>query len=233
MPNGKSKTERGYTAISDHALIGNLRTAALVSIDGSIESYCVPNFDSPSVFARILDKDKGGHFSITPTIDFVTKQAYTPSSNVLQTKFLSDQGIVTVTDFLPRQNDAEAQKPLLFWLIRRVEVIRGKIPVRVECCPAFNYARSKHHTSIIPDDSIPDAPISPSAYQNSPEQPHMKALFHSDALTLDLRYVAESVGDYSEGAGGVRPPAVKLQTLDLSDKGHLGEGVFCDLDLEE
>jgi hypothetical protein len=62
--------------------IGNLRTAALISIDGSIESYCVPNFDSPSVFARILDKDKGGHFSITPTIPFTVKQNYLPSSNV-------------------------------------------------------------------------------------------------------------------------------------------------------
>ncbi|KAI5120459.1 hypothetical protein M0805_008506 [Coniferiporia weirii] len=121
IPDGKARTERGYIPISDHALIGNLRTAALVSIDGSIDSYCIPDFDSPSVFARILDKDKGGHFSITPSIDFVTKQAYMPSSNVLQTKFLSEQGIVMVTDFLPRQSDANTQKPLLFWLIRRIE----------------------------------------------------------------------------------------------------------------
>ncbi|KAG8798679.1 hypothetical protein FRC16_006765 [Serendipita sp. 398] len=68
--------------ISDHALIGNMSTAALVSLDGSIESYCVPYFDSPSVFARILDKDKGGHFSINPTNGFTPKQAYLPSSNV-------------------------------------------------------------------------------------------------------------------------------------------------------
>ncbi|TCD66045.1 hypothetical protein EIP91_001901 [Steccherinum ochraceum] len=92
------KGERGYIPISDHGLIGNLRTAALVSIDGSIESYCVPNFDSPSIFARILDKDKGGHFSITPTIPFTTKQSYLPSSNVLQTKFLNERGVATVTD---------------------------------------------------------------------------------------------------------------------------------------
>jgi GH15 family glucan-1,4-alpha-glucosidase len=74
---------RDYIAISDHALIGNLRTAALVSTDGSIESYCVPNFDSPSVFARILDKKKGGHFSISPKGPFTTKQNYLPSSNVV------------------------------------------------------------------------------------------------------------------------------------------------------
>ncbi|KAG8966390.1 hypothetical protein FRC03_012093 [Tulasnella sp. 419] len=74
-------TGRDYVDIQDHALIGNLHTAALVSIDGSIESYCVPNFDSPSVFARILDKNRGGHFSISPLIPFRPKQTYLPSSN--------------------------------------------------------------------------------------------------------------------------------------------------------
>lgn len=114
--------------IADHGLIGNLRTAALVSLDGSIESYCIPNFDSPSIFARILDKDKGGHFSITPTVPFGTKQNYLPSSNVLQTKFLNEQGVVCVTDFLPRQQETGSEKPLLFWLIRRIEVNSCSIP---------------------------------------------------------------------------------------------------------
>ncbi|KAG8707370.1 hypothetical protein FRC08_000527 [Ceratobasidium sp. 394] len=82
-----NREERGYVDIQDHALIGNMRTAALISIDGSVESYCVPHFDSPSVFARILDKDKGGHFSVKPTIDHSSKQAYLPSSNVLATKY--------------------------------------------------------------------------------------------------------------------------------------------------
>jgi hypothetical protein len=69
--------------IQDHALIGNLRTAAVVSIDASIESMCIPYFDSPSVFARILDADKGGHFSLNPTWQYKPKQAYAPNSNVL------------------------------------------------------------------------------------------------------------------------------------------------------
>ncbi|KAL5524214.1 hypothetical protein ACEPAF_9354 [Sanghuangporus sanghuang] len=229
---GSIMCERGYTSIADHALIGNLRTAALVSIEGSIESYCFPNFDSPSIFARILDKDKGGHFCITPTISFTTKQAYMPSSNVLQTKFLSDQGIVTVTDFLPRQSDPEAKKPPLFWLIRRVEVIRGVMPMRMECCPAFNYARSKHETTLIPDESIPDPGLTSSP--KSPESPgdklapspQMKALFRSEELSLDLRYVAE-------GHAEVLAPPVELELLDMSDKGHLGLGVCCDLNLAE
>ncbi|KAL5501916.1 hypothetical protein ACEPAH_9177 [Sanghuangporus vaninii] len=229
---GSIMCERGYTSIADHALIGNLRTAALVSIEGSIESYCVPNFDSPSIFARILDKDKGGHFCITPTIRFTTKQAYMPSSNVLQTKFLSDQGIATVTDFLPRQSDPEAKKSPLFWLIRRVEVIRGAMPMRMECCPAFNYARSKHETTLVPDESIPDpgltsSPKSPeSPGDKSAPLPQMKALFRSEELSLDLRYVAE-------GHAEVLAPPVELELLDLSEKGHLGLGVYCDLNLAE
>ncbi|KAJ6546621.1 glycoside hydrolase family 15 protein [Mycena sp. CBHHK59/15] len=202
------KSERDYIPISDHGLIGNLRTAALVSTDGSIESYCIPNFDSPSVFARILDKNKGGHFSITPTVPFSTKQNYLPSSNVLQTKFMNEQ------DFLPRQMvSAQAtKKPLLPWLIRRVEVIRGTFPLKMECAPAFNYARSKHTTTIVPATSPPST---------------TRALFESDALSLDLRYVPEST------MPNVLAPFIELVPLDLSKKGHLGLGVQATMELEE
>ncbi|KZT22860.1 glycoside hydrolase family 15 protein [Neolentinus lepideus HHB14362 ss-1] len=200
--------ERGYIPIADHALIGNLRTAALVSLDGSIESYCIPDFDSPSVFARILDANKGGHFSLTPTTPFTTKQAYLPSSNVLQTKFMNTRGVVAVTDFLPRTD------PILFWLVRRVEVIRGSLPLALTCAPAFNYARDAHTTQLVPDLS-------------SPAPGHLKALFRSPALDLDLRYVAESLAD------GIPEPAVHFELLDLSEKGHKGPAVAATLDLVE
>ncbi|VDB99396.1 unnamed protein product [Peniophora sp. CBMAI 1063] len=211
--------EREYIAISDHALIGNLRTAAMVSIDGSIESYCIPEFDSPSIFARILDKDKGGHFSITPAVAFTTKQNYLPSSNVLQTKFLNEEGVVSVTDFLPRNPASAAHKPLLHWLVRRVEVIRGRMPVRMECAPAFDYARATHETTIVPDDTIPQAEDGPT--------PHKKAIFKSKELTLDLRFVTESTID------SVACPAGDLRELDLLQRGHKGLAVCMDLDLEE
>uniref|UniRef100_A0A0W0F6D6 Glycoside hydrolase family 15 protein n=1 Tax=Moniliophthora roreri TaxID=221103 RepID=A0A0W0F6D6_MONRR len=208
-------TERDYIPIADHGLIGNLHTAALVSIDGSIESYCVPNFDSPSIFARILDKDKGGHFCITPTVPFSTKQNYLPSSNVLQTKFMNEMAVVSVTDFLPRQPKGlgSATKPLLHWLIRRVEVIRGGMPLMMECAPAFNYARSSHRTSIIDD--------------NSTLSPQKKALFESNELALDLRYVTDTSLD------NVSEPEISLQLLDLSARGHKGPGVYAKLDLSE
>ncbi|KXN85060.1 hypothetical protein AN958_11733 [Leucoagaricus sp. SymC.cos] len=200
--------ERGYLPLADHALIGNLRTAAVVSLDGSIESYCVPHFDSPSVFARILDRDKGGHFSIKPTIPYTSKQNYLPSSNVLQTRFMNDAGVVSVTDFLPRPLKASAtgsthEKPLLPWLIRRVECIRGALSVNVECAPAFNYARNPHVTSIVDDESVP-------------LKQQKKVLFEAADLTLDLRYVIERTMD------DVEEPIVLLTTLDLSSKGHKG-----------
>ncbi|KAJ7171267.1 glycoside hydrolase family 15 protein [Mycena filopes] len=210
MHQPKSAIDRDYIPISDHALIGNLHTAALVSTDGSIESYCIPNFDSPSVFARILDKNKGGHFSISPTVPFSTKQNYYPSSNVLQTKFMNERGVVSITDFLPRQptvSGAAPKKPLLPWLIRRVEVIRGTVPLRMECAPAFDYARAAHTTTLSPSGA---------------------ALFESPALTLDLRLVTESTMPAS-----VAPPTVQLTLLDLTEKGHLGPGVQTELELEE
>ncbi|KAG8751851.1 hypothetical protein FRC12_012234 [Ceratobasidium sp. 428] len=213
-----NREERGYVDIQDHALIGNMRTAALISIDGSVESYCVPHFDSPSVFARILDKDKGGHFSVKPTIDHSSKQAYLPSSNVLATKFLADEGVAQVTDFLPRQTNtgAAAGKPLLFWLIRRVEVIRGRVPIRMECCPAFDYARAAHETQFKPDDSQP------------PNTTHEKVVFRSRDLTLDLRYVVDTAPDLD-----ISKPEIKLRPLDLRDKGHKGVGIITDFELVE
>ncbi|KAF8621286.1 hypothetical protein AX15_007886 [Amanita polypyramis BW_CC] len=213
--------ERDYIPIADHGLIGNLRTAALISLDGSVESYCVPNFDSPSVFARILDKNKGGHFSITPTIPYSTKQNYLPSSNVLQTKFMNEQGVASVTDYLPRpiqpSNSSSEPTPLLPWLIRRVECIRGTVPLVMQCAPAFNYARSPHTTKIVDDDSIIPGPGGA----------QKKVVFESDGLTLDLRYVLENTMD------SVRPPQISIVPYDLSAKGHLGPAVESNMTLME
>lgn len=212
----------------------------------TVESYCVPHFDSPSVFARILDKDKGGHFSIQPTISCRSKQNYLPSSNVLQTKFMNEVGVVSVTgmsfcfsftklhsdaltDFLPRPLHpspfgASHPKPLLPWLIRRVECIRGALTVNVEVAPAFNYARNPHTTSIVDDDS---APSTAEKHQKAVEK-RQKAVFESADLTLDLRYVAEKTV-----AEAIEPPIVVLTTLDLSAKGHKGLAVQATISLVE
>ena len=114
------------------------------------------------------------------------------------------------------------------------------MPVRMECCPAFNYARDEHHTSIVNDDSIPEAslgsptsssPTIPSSEPNAWLAPQKKALFNSKSLSLDLRFVSE--GQEDDGIGPIKKPKVELQLLDLRKKGCLGKGVFCDLDLVE
>src|SRR5689334_8460577 len=90
-----------YTPIADHGVIGDLRSAALVAIDGTIDWYCCPRFDSPSVFASILDSDKGGFFKIAPVGECTTKQLYFPDTNVLITRFLSREGVAELHDFMP------------------------------------------------------------------------------------------------------------------------------------
>jgi GH15 family glucan-1,4-alpha-glucosidase len=133
----------GYRPIVDCGIIGNMHTVALVGMNGSIDWFCFPNFDSPSVFGAILDDQKGGYFKIAPTTNNVTfKQMYWPETNVLITRFLSADGVAEVIDFMPvgiHQARHEHSK-----LLRRVSVVRGSMPFRMECFPAFNYARDDH-----------------------------------------------------------------------------------------
>ena len=133
----------GYQPIENYGIIGNMRTVALVGMNGSIDWFCCPNFDSPSVFSAILDDKKGGHFAIAPTAEGVThKQIYWPETNVLVTRFLSPDGVAEVIDFMPvgihdKGHDHSE-------LIRRVNLVRGAMRFRMECFPAFNYARDEH-----------------------------------------------------------------------------------------
>lgn len=133
----------GQALISDHGLIGDLQTAALVSTDGSIDWFCTPRFDSPSVFAGILDATRGGVFRIAPEDDnVVVKQLYFPDSAVLITRFMSEAGVAEVADFMPidRPERATAQHRI----VRMVRGIRGEMRVRMECAPRFDYGRSAH-----------------------------------------------------------------------------------------
>lgn len=130
----------GYQPIENYGVIGDLNTVALVGLNGSIDYMCFPELDSPSVFAALLDKDKGGFFSIHPVLtDYRNKQMYLPDTNVLLTRFLSSEGVAEITDFMPVAENCEDNS-----LVRRVTCIRGKIKFVLHCCPRFNYARSEH-----------------------------------------------------------------------------------------
>jgi GH15 family glucan-1,4-alpha-glucosidase len=128
-----------YQPIENYGLIGNMRTAALVGMNGSIDWLCLPHFDSPSIFAAVLDDQKGGRFRISPAgDDFRNKQFYWPDTNILITRFLHADGIGEIEDYMPV--GAVGASP--DQLVRRVRVVRGKVSFHLECSPAFDYARA-------------------------------------------------------------------------------------------
>jgi GH15 family glucan-1,4-alpha-glucosidase len=138
-----------YQPIDDYGLIGDLHTVALVGVNGSIDWLCLPRFDSPSVFAAILDDAKGGRFRIAPANDddVSYKQFYWPATNVLVTRFLSEQGAAELIDFMPVGEIAG--KPHRCEVIRRISVLRGTMTFRMECRPAFNFARDPHEMVLV------------------------------------------------------------------------------------
>jgi len=136
-----------YQPIENYGVIGDTQTVALVGMNGSIDWFCFPRFDSPSVFAAILDDQKGGYFKIAPGTDVTNrKQLYWPETNVLITRFLSPDGVAETTDYMPIGSEMTA--PGSRQVARRVEMSRGSMAFRLECYPAFNYARDAHETRV-------------------------------------------------------------------------------------
>ncbi|MGD2216985.1 MAG: glycoside hydrolase family 15 protein [Gemmatimonadales bacterium] len=147
-----------YKPIEDYGVIGDMHTAAVVGQDGSIDWFCYPRFDSPSVFAAILDEKKGGHFKICPpdVANLTTKQYYWPDTNVLVTRFLSPDGVGQIVDYMPVGVPDGGRGSR--WLVRRVQIVRGSMAFAVECRPAFNYARDEHKLDITPEGACFRAP---------------------------------------------------------------------------
>lgn len=134
-----------FQAIEDYGVIGNMRSIALVSTSGSIDFLCYPDFDSPTIFAALLDPEKGGCFSIRPQLDCPrTKQLYLPESNILLTRFLSDHGVAELTDFMSIHSNDESPNEV----VRMVRVIKGSITFSLRCDPRFDYAHGCHSTTV-------------------------------------------------------------------------------------
>ncbi|HEY3807284.1 MAG TPA: glycoside hydrolase family 15 protein [Kofleriaceae bacterium] len=129
-----------YRRIEEHAIIGNLHTVALVAVDGTISFLCAPSFDSPSVFASLLDAERGGCFELAAELDGATHtQLYLPDTNVLLTRCLHDDGVAEISDFMPI---ADGGGPSV--VVRRVKAVRGDVPLAMRCAPRFDYARAPH-----------------------------------------------------------------------------------------
>ncbi|HEY3184645.1 MAG TPA: glycoside hydrolase family 15 protein [Gaiellaceae bacterium] len=148
----------GYLPIADHGLIGNHHSVALVGTDGTIDWYCCPRFDSPSVFGALLDKDNGGYFRIAPQVaQYTRKQLYLPDTNVLITRFLTPDGVGEVHDFMPVDRPGELIGR--HRLIRRVIAVRGEMPFTVEVEPRFDYGRQGHEVRIDENGVLFDNPM--------------------------------------------------------------------------
>jgi GH15 family glucan-1,4-alpha-glucosidase len=135
-----------YKPIESYGVIGDLHTVALVGMDGSIDWCCLPHFDSPSVFGAILDDQKGGFFKIASLYEAQRKQMYLPDSNVLITRFLSPDGVGEVIDFMPVPQLSRGKKT--HQIVRVVRAVRGAVRFRLECQPAFDYARRPHQVTL-------------------------------------------------------------------------------------
>jgi alpha,alpha-trehalase len=125
----------------NYGAIGNCRSAALVSDKGSIDWCCLPDFDSPSVFAKLIDNAKGGYFSVTVDDKYTITQKYLIWTNVLCTEFKSDQGTFEVIDFMPRYKLIDNDYFAPAEIYRYVKYISGAPTFKVKYRPAFNYAR--------------------------------------------------------------------------------------------
>jgi len=135
-----------YPGISDHGLIGDLQTAALVTTDGCVDWFCTPRFDAPSVFAALLDADRGGHFRIAPEGgEYVTRQMYLPDSAILVTRFMSADGVGEVHDFMPVLTGRATGRHRI---VRQIRVNRGSMKFAMDLQPRFDYARQPHTTEV-------------------------------------------------------------------------------------
>ena len=127
-----------YQPIEDYGIIGDLETVALVGRNGSIDFLCFPDFDSPTVFAALLDEEKGGSFSISPSLTGARpRQMYLPDTNVLLTRFLSADGVAEISDYMAVEAGETGHD-----LVRRAKTVRGEVRYRMVCAPRFDYARA-------------------------------------------------------------------------------------------
>src|SRR5205823_9157585 len=167
QPRVAASSEERYPAIADHGLIGDLQTAALVSTGGVIDWFCCPRFDSPSIFASLLDPDRGGHCSISPSDErCLSRQLYFPDTTVLVTRFMAPSGVGEVLDFMPIE-DPQVETAH-HRLVRILRVVRGEMSFEIECAPRFDYGRQPHELEMT------DGP----------------AIFHADHTDLTVRSVS-------------------------------------------
>jgi pentatricopeptide repeat protein len=188
-----------YPAIEDHGLIGDLQTAALVATDGTVDWMCLPRFDSPSVFASLLDRRNGGRFALAPAgSKHVTKQMYLPNTAILVTRFLSAGGVAEVADFMPIDRPGVATDR--HRLVRMVTGVRGTMTFEARVEPRFDYGRSAHKMHITDAGVIFDG--------------------GSPVLSLSCSWPLEADGDDAKARFTVKAGETGAMILESGKSGH-------------
>jgi GH15 family glucan-1,4-alpha-glucosidase len=202
-----------FRPIENYGVIGNMRSIALVGMDGSIDFLCYPKFDSPTVFAALLDDERGGCFQIQPQFnERRVRQLYLPETNILLTRFLAEDGLAELTDYMPLGGKEEQPNEI----IRRVAVVKGNVSFKMLCQPRFNYGMCGHTIRI--DDKC--AIFTP-ANQACPSM----ALYSSIALEQQSQDAASQFSLRSGEAvtfvfGGVHPQGQRPEMERLEKRFH-------------
>ncbi|WP_425956486.1 glycoside hydrolase family 15 protein [Xylanimonas sp. McL0601] len=176
----------GYPLISDHGLIGDLQTSALVSTDGTVDWFCAPRFDSPSIFGALLDHREGGHLRTRPVAtQFTSKQLYLPDTAVLVTRFMTEAGVGEIVDFMPVLGSVASPRHRL---VRMIRCVRGEMTFAVDIAPRFDYGREPQRTRLAADGAVFEGRAGSSMTVNLIREPDDDALTqpHQDADDGDL-----------------------------------------------
>ena len=152
-PSAKGLRRGGYAPLREYAVIGDGRTAALVGTDGSVDWLGLPDLDSPAVFGALLDRTRGGRYTLAPSVPHWTERRYLPGTNVLETTFHTSHGTARVTDTLTLHHDTTLAPTRE--LLRRLDGVSGTVPLRWSVQPRFGYGT--RHTRIVRRDGIPVA----------------------------------------------------------------------------
>jgi GH15 family glucan-1,4-alpha-glucosidase len=151
VPGVNDSTTGTYPPIEDHGAIGDLHTVALVAADGTIDWCCLPRFDSPAVFASILDSRRGGRFALRVEGAETRRPMYHPDTNIHVTRSLSRCGAGEVVDFMVPRPSLRASEPGSHVIVRRARAVRGSVTFDMRCEPAFDFGRADHDVELVPD----------------------------------------------------------------------------------
>ncbi len=205
-----------YPPIADHGMVGDLQTAALVSSGGTVDWWCTPRFDAPSVFASLLDSERGGYCRLAADLPdgtgLTVRQLYLSDTAVLITRFMAPDGVGEVADFMPPLTGAAPTDR--HRLIRVVRVVRGTLPFTLVCRPRFDYGRAAHTLEHVDTGSA--------VFHGPGLDLHLQvskpAVLHEDAGDLTARFTL-SAGEVaavvltSAASGGAAPPPLSRDSI--------------------